>query len=473
MRRPPEVSPQNVVPQKQEDIIIQVREYKLITPLFGGGVEKSEADPVTIIRGTEIRGQLRFWWRACRAGNYATIKDLKEAEDKIWGAANKKRVDNKNKDTSEQANPQEKPKETVQIAVEQISEGTPDTPFEKNGREKRNQRIAPTYAAFPLQPTDDDKKSKAPPKNVWQNVTFKLTISFHKDFQEEIIAALWAWETFGGIGARTRRGFGSLRCISITENKEPLSINLPEASKDKVKEWLDKNLETYMSKGPWRVNIPHLPLSFKERENLKLLFIEKIYNEKANDLWYDLINALKRFRQARYASIRTNAKNPGRSMWSEPSTIRDRDYTNQSYPYHRKPIPDPPVKKFPRAAFGLPIIFQFKDSNKEKPSRSNDPDSDPRKTVLEMQEYERFASPLILKPLACQDNDTVGLAIILEGTSLDSQQLVLKTQEGKQDQWNAQAFLDPGETLELRAENGKKIRLDSNTDVLQAFINYL
>src|SRR6266480_7976607 len=97
MRKPPEISPQNVTPQKHDDIITQVREYKLITPLFGGGVEKSEADPVTIIRGTEIRGQLRFWWRACRAGNYTNVKDLKEAEDKIWGAANKKPTEKKNR----------------------------------------------------------------------------------------------------------------------------------------------------------------------------------------------------------------------------------------------------------------------------------------------------------------------------------------------------------------------------------------
>src|SRR6266567_2982933 len=97
MRKQPEIAPQKVTPEKQDDIITQVREYKLITPLFGGGVEKSEADPVTIIRGTEIRGQLRFWWRACRVANYPTIEDLKEAEDKIWGSANKNRDANEKK----------------------------------------------------------------------------------------------------------------------------------------------------------------------------------------------------------------------------------------------------------------------------------------------------------------------------------------------------------------------------------------
>ncbi len=43
----------------------------LATTMFGGGVDAGSQDvatndPVTPIRGTEIRGQLRFWWRATR-----------------------------------------------------------------------------------------------------------------------------------------------------------------------------------------------------------------------------------------------------------------------------------------------------------------------------------------------------------------------------------------------------------------------
>lgn len=463
MRKPPEISPQNVTPQTQDDIITQVREYKLITPLYGGGVIAGEGDPVTLIRGTEIRGLLRFWWRACRGGNYKTVEEMKKAEDKFWGAANKKPDENKGaNEKNEETFLQEKSKGTVQLVVKQQQDDVPSTPYSPG--------IAPLYAAFPLQ---ENRRENRPLKNVYKDVSFTLTISFPKDFKQEVEAALWAWETFGGIGARTRRGFGALRCISIKENEESVPVNLPEASEKDVKEWLDTNLETHVSEGSWPRNIPHLSKKIEEGKNCKLIFRQEKYNEKADDLWYDLIEALKRFRQARYASTRSNAKNPGRSMWSEPSTIRDSDYTHQSYLYHRKSIPDPPIKKFPRAAFGLPIIFQFKDSNKEKPPRPNDPESDPRKTVLELKEYERFASPLILKPLACQDNDTVGLAIILAGTSLDSQQLVLKTQEGKQDQWNVEAFLVSDETLELRDEKGKKIKLDSKTDVLQAFIKYL
>src|SRR6266511_4231124 len=79
------------VPDKspaRADYITQTREYELITPLFGGGVEPAQADPVTVIRATEVRGHLRFWWRATRGGHFgADLRKMKEKEDEIWGAA--------------------------------------------------------------------------------------------------------------------------------------------------------------------------------------------------------------------------------------------------------------------------------------------------------------------------------------------------------------------------------------------------
>ncbi len=90
MRTQPSGPPPSVDPKKNANIITQIREYQLITPLFGGGVTPGEIDPVTAIRGTEIRGQLRFWWRACRAGQYKDLQEMKKAEDTIWGKAYKK-----------------------------------------------------------------------------------------------------------------------------------------------------------------------------------------------------------------------------------------------------------------------------------------------------------------------------------------------------------------------------------------------
>jgi hypothetical protein len=103
---------------------------------------------------------------------------------------------------------------------------------------------------------------------------------------------------------------------------------------------------------------------FDEHENLE---------KKA---WENLIQKYQRFRQMRTG-------NPGRSKWPEPNAIRI--LTGQYNPKHR-PLKDSELW-FPRAAYGLPIVFHFKDQG--------EPNS-----KLEVSEKEdRWASPVILKAI--------------------------------------------------------------------------
>src|SRR5258707_1039102 len=120
-------SPPSITPKANDGIIIQEREYELITPLFGGGVEKQVADPVTLIRGTEIRGHLRFWWRACRGGQFGgDLAKMKEAEDNLLGKANKKNEAGLSLDN------------TVQIVVETLHEGSLVQTYDNSWRPIRN-----------------------------------------------------------------------------------------------------------------------------------------------------------------------------------------------------------------------------------------------------------------------------------------------------------------------------------------------
>src|SRR5437588_12319874 len=91
-------SPPEVNPIQPATVIKQERKYQLITPLYGGGVSPAESDPITVVRATEIRGHLRFWWRAYNAGKYGDLASLKKAEDELWGAASKKEVKQKKED---------------------------------------------------------------------------------------------------------------------------------------------------------------------------------------------------------------------------------------------------------------------------------------------------------------------------------------------------------------------------------------
>ncbi len=81
MRDDPKDLPPDVALKKRDDMIVQERRYELITPLFGGGVEPAHSDPITVVRATEIRGHLRFRWRATRGGQFGgDLQKMKAAE---------------------------------------------------------------------------------------------------------------------------------------------------------------------------------------------------------------------------------------------------------------------------------------------------------------------------------------------------------------------------------------------------------
>jgi CRISPR-associated protein Cmr1 len=123
MRRRADTPPEITI--QPATVIRQERKYQLITPLYGGGVTPAEPDPITVVRATEIRGHLRFWWRACRGGRYGTLEAIKRAEDDLWGTAGTKQGGGLSQ---------------VQVEVAEYSVSDPHASL----------NIAPPYAVFPL-----------------------------------------------------------------------------------------------------------------------------------------------------------------------------------------------------------------------------------------------------------------------------------------------------------------------------------
>lgn len=395
---------------RQTDTVTQVREYRLITPLFGGGVKPAEMDPVTPIRGTAVRGQLRFWWRATRGGRYnGDLEKMKAAEDALWGAA---------------STPGKVFVSNVQLSVQTVNRGKPFVV-----KDRRNEPISIahfrspySYAAFPLEPD----------QTVQEGITFQLSLGFPAEFQADVEAALWAWETFGGIGGRTRRGFGSLQCVSL--NGE--AVHLP--ADHQISKAIKMGLKRFVLPGDWSnaSEVPHLsPLS-------TFVITEPLPDPLA--AWRNLLSELKAFRQSRNPGTATNR--PGRSHWPEPDAIRR--LTRKRAGRHATPLST--TDKFPRAQFGLPIIFHFKDQD------------DPADTSLQGVAFDRLASPLILRPIACNGN-SVGLALILEGPRQPKGGLLLKGAPGGP---RVKSDLQPAEAARIKP-------LAGNTDILQAFLDTL
>lgn len=399
MRKRSDASPPKEVTHIPSTIIKQERKYQLITPLYGGGVEPAKPDPITVVRATEIRGHLRFWWRACRGGQYGSPKAIKQAEDELWGTAG----------TKQGGGPSQ-----VQVEVIEYSVGDPHASF----------TIAPPYAAFPL------RQTRSP---LCDDASFTLSVSFPAAFQKEVEATFRMWELFGGIGARTRRGFGALHLISVDGVS---NSDLPGSTKEEAETWVQHQLEQCVVQGTYPPGLPHLTHS--------TMFKITSSDKDVMKVWDNLIKKLASFRQARNGGPR------GRSYWPEPEAIRT--ITGQRFDKH-PPLNHP--TKFPRAAFGLPIIFHFKYIDQ----------GEPEDTTLQgrLLGSQRFASPLILRPLVCGDNRAVGVGLLLEGSRIPPLGGIVLD-------------YDPTTIVDTQLTSTEAMAipvLHSQTDVLRAFMNYL
>jgi CRISPR-associated protein Cmr1 len=390
-----------------EIIVRETREYELITPLFGGGAVTKKADEVSIIRATEIRGHLRFWWRATRGGQFSTIEELKKHEDAIFGSTEKHSA--------------------LQIEVEIINRGQ-NFPKQKdyNGEFQPIDSIKSplSYVAFPLR---GERNAQ-----IIENIEFKVKVSYPQKYIDDVTASIWAWEIFGGLGARTRRGFGAV------QNKNYLPTDKTAVEND-IKNGLSANL----TGSNWANDVPHLA-SYSAS-------IYKVTNSQntAYDVWKSVINKYKAFRQFR------TPKSFSRSNWSEPDAIR-RIFLPRSYKKHA--IPKTTVDKFPRANFGLPIIFEFKDENL----------GEPLKTSLEGRDenQKRLASPLIFRVIKCSNGQFAGVAIILSGIRMPTSGVILKDAPGN-------PIVQTDLTSTEASSAGLNSILSGNPNVIEKFLSTL
>lgn len=342
---PPDPPAERVSGKKE---VVRSFHFRFITPLFGCEVGPGEQDKVTPVRVPSIRGQLRFWWRALAGNSSSDFISLKEREDLIWGS------------TSQRS--------SVSVAV-------------KNARTveiRDRHRNPPNYVVFPY------RQEKT---NPIENLVFDLEISFPGEYEKDVMAAMWGWANFGGLGARTRRGGGSLFCQDFAP-----SSHEPEEIRKWLADWLNKISYSSCEK------VPQWPVFNSS------LFVGPVQTN-AHSAWEKSITVFQQFRQGEGVGRNKGASGrQGRSRWPEADTIRR--LTGKSSPRH-KPSPDKPAKAFPRAELGMPIIMWFKD--REDPGNTTI-----FPTVDGREKLERMASPIILKPLAISNNKYIPLCVCLD-----------------------------------------------------------
>jgi CRISPR-associated protein Cmr1 len=399
MPRPlPKTSPPALTPQPGDAVIQQ--DFELLTPLCGGSHQPHQNDPSLLVRGTSVRGHLRFWWRACRAGEFNSTRDMQAQENHIWGSVDSPAL--------------------VKVEVEILSVGV-----EGGDIRQFKDDVVPAYIAFPM-------TSRGAVGRAREDVAFRLRLRFPPALRRDVEAALWAWSTFGGLGGRTRRGFGALQERGAAQSVREVEARLRDDA------WVFQN---------------HAPDA-----GIPSLYGAKVVNlkEAAKDgiqAWFDAVYKMQDFRQARRKGSQPNR--PGRSFWGEPDRIRE--LSGKAAPSHRTRVNE--AKAFARAPFGLPILYQFKDGK----------DGDPSVHTLKGADVERQASPVILRPLRTAPGQYHGLAILLANSFHSPEGLV----PGRLS-LNGRAVehrLSPADLASIKGQANLPASMQSlDTDVLASFL---
>ena len=357
----------------------------LVTPMFGGGVVAREVDETHPIRETSIRGQLQFWWRATAGAKYANSKELYNPHSDIWG--NTKIA---SKVTVIVSNVIMGPKKSCAKFIWDQNANKGKGGWKLDWQPPFNSKnSALPYALFPFQgkmPQPDKNASPDVPPASFLKGNFKLTIKCPNSLIDSVKIAVIAWINFGGLGSRTRRGCGSL-----------FSNDYSFKDVSSAKAWIDKHGTNNIR--DW----PTLPKTIYTHQNTETI-----------NSWNKSIKLLKDFRQLPgFARQPIGSEGrPGRSYFPEPDTIRK--FIAGNYQKHSPEESMP--KGFPRAEFGLPIIFHFRPGA-----------GDPVDTTLvpNINNAERFASPLILKAIACSETQGFPSIILLNGERVQSCRLML------------------------------------------------
>ncbi len=169
------------------------KEYRIevVTPMFLGGADGASAE----LRTQSIKGMLRFWWRALHPG--LSGEELFEKEGKIFG--------------STEGDKHQKAAFSFYIDEEKSSIKTKKKLDGGKTFKIKHRNITAGIYHYLSVGLFDLKKRMYIREHITPGSVFMLKFIFENEtIKNEVEDALKALITFGGLGAKSRNGFGSL-----------------------------------------------------------------------------------------------------------------------------------------------------------------------------------------------------------------------------------------------------------------------
>ncbi|MGV2383971.1 MAG UNVERIFIED_CONTAM: type III-B CRISPR module RAMP protein Cmr1 [Thermobifida fusca] len=204
--------------------------FRVTTPMFCGGAEKpspkardrahARQGPRAELRAASFKGVLRFWWRACAWSHFdihpegARLRKIRQEEALLFGSP----------DTG-----------TSRVRIRLTHDDNLET-LQPRSELRINGRLAGSGAGYlgygPISGERLTRECLASPFNM----RVELRARDLTDVQRSLLVdAVRALGIFGGMGARSRRGYGSLSLSSLTGDLEPVNLSSLDQLRDAVK----------------------------------------------------------------------------------------------------------------------------------------------------------------------------------------------------------------------------------------------
>lgn len=169
---------------------------EVLTPMFLGG-----ASGAAEVRTPPLRNAIRYWWRITQGD--IPREQLLQKEQKLFGGVTEKAC-----------------RSLVEVTVSgQIKTGSTDEKDEMGQKKnsEANNRNVPLSAYLGMGPVDFNGKYTR--TRILPGEIFRLAVSFPGSHIREMSEALSLFKAFGGLGARSRNGWGSFQ-LHLVESEE-------------------------------------------------------------------------------------------------------------------------------------------------------------------------------------------------------------------------------------------------------------
>jgi CRISPR-associated protein Cmr6 len=190
---------------------------ELVTPAFLAGANQKEED--CDLRPAALRGLLRWWWRTLHAA-HVDVPTLRAMEAAVWGDTNAGSAVKVVVEREGGWRPERYDKKSQAPTREEDK----TTEFGISGADRKKTTLGLWYASFGM---DDIRRGErkqryfAPPGTKWR-VRFDARSTQFREQEisaglvlQQAQAALWLLCRFGGVGSKSRKGFGSLKDVDI------------------------------------------------------------------------------------------------------------------------------------------------------------------------------------------------------------------------------------------------------------------